>query len=542
MSAFVFIETVAAIVIQTALRRFLAVLYAEELRHTRALPDAKNSKEKDRSFDDSATQEDDREVDISAEHALDMMFELAAVQIQSVFRGFWVRDCLDVDHYCATVIQTAYRRHCCRENYRRDLQRVIMVQSWWRRNIARDQAATILAYVTIVQALFRGYRCRVRRCSLEISATTIQSTWRAFAGQTDFIRTLVDVLIVQSIVRKWLARRRAAALREQLKAAKPPLASLSRKQVGTQTKGGKVKGSESSRSAYVQHRRPNDSAFERGLRKIPLVKFQDDLHKNPTDETDNQQENLRRSPDPPGLVKLDAARQASKSENPSAVTGTRRKTSKSMNTLASTSTSTSSDSVVDLSTTRKASKPENPSASKSSDFLVEGPTTRKASYSVNSSTSSGFVERPLTARKAHFVSDLLVGSSADDSAGATPVNNGKPIFEAADRTDQKRAVVAYPEWSLRKKKQSGSKTPDVVKIDSPGRRDHRGKSSAGKLWEEERNRDKTASETSATVTATTESSPETDEWPKKGGISGSARVLSIWKEREKQNAARGARP
>lgn len=438
MSAFVFIETVAAIVIQTALRRFLAVLYAEELRHARALPDAKHSKEKDRSFEDSATQGGAREVDISAEHALDMMFELAAVQIQSVFRGFWVRDCLDVDHYCANVIQTAYRGHCCRENYRQNLLRIIVVQSWWRRNIARDEAATILAYVTIVQALFRGYRCRARRCSMEMAATTIQSTWRAFAGQSDFIRTLVDVLIVQSIVRKWLARRRAAALREQLKAAKPPLAPSSRKQVGTRTKSRKVKGGESLR------------------RNIPLVKFQDDLHENPTDETDNQHEDLQRSPDPPGFVKPPAAK---------------------------------------------------------------------------------------TASRPHFVSDLLVRNTADDSPGATPVNNGKPIFEPADRNDQKRAVVAYPEWSLRNKKQSGSKNPDVDKVNSPGRRDHRGKSSAGKLClDEERNRGQTASETSAKEIATAESSPETDEWPKKGGVSGSARVLSIWKEREKKNAARGARP
>jgi IQ calmodulin-binding motif len=278
LSAYAFIETVAAIVIQTAVRQFLAALRVDSLRQTReslALAIKIRSIEGKAPFHGRLAHSDDdtsalravvdgstRQVALLegddsgfvSEDDLDdialSLYHLAAVQIQSVFRGFWIRDCLDVDHYCTTVLQRAYRGYSCRKRVQHDVNRIITVQSWWRRNIARDNAAHILAHVIAIQAVFRGHRVRKRFkrhisqvASTKWAATTIiqwmwrgyivrkrfrmylrsetqvrraaavaiQSRWRAFVCEANFIRTLVDVLITQTIVRRWLAQNRVVA-------------------------------------------------------------------------------------------------------------------------------------------------------------------------------------------------------------------------------------------------------------------------------------------------------------------------------------------
>lgn len=277
ISAYVFIETVAAIVVQTAVRQFLAVLHVDSLRQTR---EAKELADRILSIENAYVKEvgvsTDRkrgsyiqklkDVQTSFQSAGESgkdaknLFEIAAMQIQAVYRGFWVRDCLDVDHFCITVIQSTWRGYSCRMKYYRDLERIIIVQSWWRRNIARDEAANILAHAIVIQANFRGHRVRTRYTKYrkrearvrkqtaasiviqaafkgyrvrtryrkyqepevrakEAAATIIQSRWRAFAGEALFIRTLVDVLIVQTVVRRWLAQTKMEVVRMKSQAS-----------------------------------------------------------------------------------------------------------------------------------------------------------------------------------------------------------------------------------------------------------------------------------------------------------------------------------
>jgi hypothetical protein len=157
------------------------------------------------------------------------MYDLAAIQIQSMYRGFWVRDCLDVDHYCAAVIQKAFRHFHPRINSSFDVFRIVIVQSVWRRNIARRNTSNKLAHIIAIQAAFRGSRARrkltrhidrmwqVHRAERAIvAATAIQSRWRSYVCETHFIRSLVDVLILQTIFRRWSAKRRAAVLRKAM--------------------------------------------------------------------------------------------------------------------------------------------------------------------------------------------------------------------------------------------------------------------------------------------------------------------------------------
>jgi predicted pyridoxine 5'-phosphate oxidase superfamily flavin-nucleotide-binding protein len=255
LSAYVFIETVAAIVIQTAMRQFLAELHADSLRQTR---NAMAVAERVISIEESCLEESmlaSSKGNTSSESSNDFLYaslvdddldrvaldlyDLAAIQIQSIFRGFWVRDCLDVDHYCATVIQRMYRGLSCRRKFARDVRRIIVVQSVCRRNIARNRAADVLTYAIIIQAAFRGYlikkrydayRMKVARIKFR-AATTIQSRWRAFVCEAYFIRTLVDVLIVQTVVRKWLAKRKmGVALKEKLRRSSQVRSTSQKKQ------------------------------------------------------------------------------------------------------------------------------------------------------------------------------------------------------------------------------------------------------------------------------------------------------------------------
>ena len=238
LSAYVFIETVAAIVIQTAIRQFLAVLHLDSLRQTR---DSYEVTQRVLSIEDMCVEEFmntssratssveneqndyyyENLIDDDLDRATQDMYELAAVQIQSVYRGFWVRDCLDVDHYCATVLQRMYRGLRCRKDYARDMRRIVLVQSWCRRNIARENAANVLAYAIIIQSAGRAYIVRKRYCLYlekkllinHAAATSIQSRWRSFVCEAHFIRVLVDVLIAQTVVRKWIARQKVAHVR-----------------------------------------------------------------------------------------------------------------------------------------------------------------------------------------------------------------------------------------------------------------------------------------------------------------------------------------
>lgn len=213
-----FIKAVASIVIQTAWRRYHAMCLYEQMR---------------RQQPSSALQRLPAPIRATPaapdlyQPLAERMYHLAAIRIQSVFRGFWVRDCLSIDHYCAKVIQQIYRGHQCRRQYEFDIYRIVTVQSVWRRALARLRVAHSLWYTIYLQSLCRGYLVRQRYADYvgdrqarqleepamdHAAATMIQSQWRAFACESDFIRQLVDILIVQSIIRRWLACRRAQSV------------------------------------------------------------------------------------------------------------------------------------------------------------------------------------------------------------------------------------------------------------------------------------------------------------------------------------------
>jgi len=265
-----FVHSVAAVVIQTAVRRFLAELVAEErryavqviqssvwnwwmgLRFRRESP----CRVAPVSFERNPRQRikrvmfEDEYVDISNFAATEIqrcfrgwlardtleVDDFAATTIQRVFRGWWMRETMEVDRYCAVEIQRIVRGHLCRMNYIYDLYCITVVQSICRRFLAFNQSAVRLANVLYIQAIYRGYRVRSELSRFvvegqEVAATLIQSQWRSYDAQMNYINTLADILIVQSVARRWLILRREDVKSLNINKQKHMLPQYMRKQV-----------------------------------------------------------------------------------------------------------------------------------------------------------------------------------------------------------------------------------------------------------------------------------------------------------------------
>jgi hypothetical protein len=239
-----FIHAVAAVVIQTAVRRFLAEiramerLYAVQVIQTAIcrwmvrrtdpslheyrvvrkgvsrMPSPVPSPKKKRDELRSSSYHDDATIiqrcwrgwwareGIEVDH-------YAAMQIQRVFRGWWAREALEVDRYCAIEIQRVIRGYLGRMSYIYDLYCVIVAQSVARRYLAFYESAVRLANVLYIQAIYRGYRVRSElmryvQQGQEVAATMIQAQYRSYDAQMNLINTLADILIVQSVARRWL--------------------------------------------------------------------------------------------------------------------------------------------------------------------------------------------------------------------------------------------------------------------------------------------------------------------------------------------------
>jgi len=78
--------------------------------------------------------------------------DAAAIKIQAAFRGWWVRDCLSVDNYCATLIQQVVRGYLRRMEYEFDYYRIVIVQSAVRRFLAKRRANEARPVATMTPA------------------------------------------------------------------------------------------------------------------------------------------------------------------------------------------------------------------------------------------------------------------------------------------------------------------------------------------------------------------------------------------------------
>jgi len=122
---------------------------------------------------------------------------VAATRIQALFRGWLTRDTLEDKHYCATQIQRAWRGYAGQLSYQFDIVDIIIVQSIARRKMACRRAAD------------------AKQQLREQAAIKISSTWRSYDCTMNYLHTLADILIVQSVVRRWKAMRDFPVFREE---------------------------------------------------------------------------------------------------------------------------------------------------------------------------------------------------------------------------------------------------------------------------------------------------------------------------------------
>ena len=228
-----FIEAVASVVIQTKIRQKLAKIKVLKLRNeqlkathtattgsfgTRRVsairkPQSHALARRVRRREKKTNERTRRNNNV----ALDF-YSLAAIQIQAAFRGWWMRDCMGVDNYCAAMIQKVYRGMHCRNEYQFDRYSTVLVQSVCRRWIAMDVAVTRLYCIVRIQAFVRGSLARKRmgfdffeKNVHDAASIMIQTQWRSFLCEMNFLRAYEDILVVQSVARGWMARRRVCS-------------------------------------------------------------------------------------------------------------------------------------------------------------------------------------------------------------------------------------------------------------------------------------------------------------------------------------------
>jgi len=140
----------------------------------------------------------------------------SAIQIQAAWRGWFARDSLEDNHYCATQIQRVVRGYLATMHVFEDLYSITIVQSVVRMHFAINKAVDRLSSIIVIQAWYRGVQCRCQCREREYSAIAIQSNWRRYMSQISYQFDIIDIIIVQSIVR----RRKAILMRKGLCATK----------------------------------------------------------------------------------------------------------------------------------------------------------------------------------------------------------------------------------------------------------------------------------------------------------------------------------
>lgn len=120
------------------------------------------------------------------------------VTIQKLHRGRILRGNVAIQHEAATAIQSCARKMLTCEQYVRCVRSIMIIQS--------------VARMLPLRTKFLSYQ-REKREALdkESAAVAIQSKWRSHACRNEYILSVCDVIVVQSLMRRWADARRAKA-------------------------------------------------------------------------------------------------------------------------------------------------------------------------------------------------------------------------------------------------------------------------------------------------------------------------------------------
>lgn len=132
------------------------------------------------------------------------------IAIQKTYRGWLARDQVEDQHYCATQIQRVVRGYMATMSVYESIYKVTLVQSYVRMKLAVDEATYRMALIIQVQSIIRGCLVRKRMEVATTNAILIQSAWRGYYAAMTYQYDVLDIIIAQSVV-----RRRAAILKTE---------------------------------------------------------------------------------------------------------------------------------------------------------------------------------------------------------------------------------------------------------------------------------------------------------------------------------------
>eukprot|EP00934_Nitzschia_sp_Nitz4_P008780 Nitzschia sp. Nitz4//scaffold206_size41850//5431//13286//NITZ4_007417-RA/size41850-processed-gene-0.40-mRNA-1//1//CDS//3329541550//8770//frame0 len=170
----------------------------------------------------------------------ELLCHWAATTIQATYRGSIVRQHVHWMHFHATMIQAAYRSFNAQVAYHMDLFDIIMVQAKVRQKLALREALmrwdAILSIQHVarawlarkqllkrrikqntrmlenkaaiyIQAGMRGFLARLQVMTMHTAAIYIQASYRRWHDLCLYEMTVVDIVTVQSLARRWLVSR-----------------------------------------------------------------------------------------------------------------------------------------------------------------------------------------------------------------------------------------------------------------------------------------------------------------------------------------------
>ena len=177
---------------------------------------------------------------------------LSAVTIQTIFRGFRTRSMFRTQCKSALLIQKVVRgyltaartfdlvygiilvqaqargwvtrlrirRHFTAIRAEAEQKSVIQLQAWWRSRFARMLYEYLLTDTLLAQRVVRRFLAKKKAARLREerdnnAAAKIQAAWRGFQSFTDYVFFLIDVMTVQRSVRCWMARKELLVRRQE---------------------------------------------------------------------------------------------------------------------------------------------------------------------------------------------------------------------------------------------------------------------------------------------------------------------------------------
>lgn len=136
----------------------------------------------------------------------------AATQLQACYRGISSRSKMRYESYCATKIQALWRGFLEHLIYCDVVESAILIQSIAR---MRRQRKMFL----FVQNARRVLEEQMQAAREEAAALKLQTFWRSSSCRLRFCNTVIDIVIVQSVIRRWSGFRLAKKMQTERHAA-----------------------------------------------------------------------------------------------------------------------------------------------------------------------------------------------------------------------------------------------------------------------------------------------------------------------------------